>query len=95
MGLTLRIEFFTTDPRRSTDFYRRVLRFAEQPGGEADGYTTVRRDQVRIGISPHPLAGDPSYRRPIDSPITTQPWGLRDFRIVDPDGYYRRITYRR
>ena len=25
-------------------------------------------------------------------PIRTQPWGLRDFRIVDPDGYYLRIT---
>ena len=24
--------------------------------------------------------------------IETQPWGLRDFRIVDPDGYYLRIT---
>ena len=25
-------------------------------------------------------------------PIRTRPWGLRDFRIVDPDGYYLRIT---
>ncbi len=28
----------------------------------------------------------------VDEPIRTQPWGLRDFRIVDPDGYYLRIT---
>jgi catechol 2,3-dioxygenase-like lactoylglutathione lyase family enzyme len=25
-------------------------------------------------------------------PIRLQPWGLRDFRITDPDGYYLRIT---
>ncbi len=25
-------------------------------------------------------------------PIQRRPWGLRDFRVVDPDGYYIRIT---
>jgi catechol 2,3-dioxygenase-like lactoylglutathione lyase family enzyme len=24
--------------------------------------------------------------------ITSRPWGLRDFRLLDPDGYYWRIT---
>jgi catechol 2,3-dioxygenase-like lactoylglutathione lyase family enzyme len=28
------------------------------------------------------------------APLTDQPWGLRDFRITDPDGYYLRITSR-
>ncbi|MBB6483004.1 glyoxalase/bleomycin resistance/extradiol dioxygenase family protein [Rhizobium lusitanum] len=28
------------------------------------------------------------------SELTLQPWGLRDFRIVDPDGYYIRVTSR-
>jgi len=27
--------------------------------------------------------------------ITERPWGLRDFRLLDPDGYYWRITTRR
>jgi lactoylglutathione lyase len=27
--------------------------------------------------------------------IKDQEWGLRDFRIVDPDGYYLRVTNRR
>lgn len=27
-------------------------------------------------------------------PLADQPWGLRDFRLVDPDGYYLRITSR-
>jgi lactoylglutathione lyase len=26
------------------------------------------------------------------SALATQPWGLTDFRVVDPDGYYIRIT---
>jgi len=29
---------------------------------------------------------------PIDEDITVRPWGLADFRIVDPFGYYWRIT---
>lgn len=28
----------------------------------------------------------------LDSDVELQPWGLRDFRLVDPDGYYLRIT---
>jgi lactoylglutathione lyase len=26
-------------------------------------------------------------------PLRDRPWGLRDFRVVDPDGYYLRITH--
>jgi catechol 2,3-dioxygenase-like lactoylglutathione lyase family enzyme len=29
---------------------------------------------------------------PVDEALTTQPWGLRDFRLVDPSGYYWRVT---
>jgi lactoylglutathione lyase len=29
---------------------------------------------------------------PISSELQLQPWNLRDFRLVDPDGYYLRIT---
>src|SRR3712207_550124 len=25
-------------------------------------------------------------------PLLDRPWGLRDFRILDPDGYYLRVT---
>lgn len=32
---------------------------------------------------------------PIAAGLQTQPWGLRDFRLHDPDGYYLRITSRR
>lgn len=29
---------------------------------------------------------------PIQAELTKRPWGLEDFRIIDPDGYYLRIT---
>ncbi|HTZ45474.1 MAG TPA: VOC family protein [Jatrophihabitans sp.] len=29
---------------------------------------------------------------PLAAPLTDRPWGLRDFRIADPDGYYLRVT---
>ena len=32
---------------------------------------------------------------PLATPLQQQPWGLRDFRLVDPDGYYLRLTSRR
>lgn len=31
---------------------------------------------------------------PIASPLQQQLWGLTDFRVTDPDGYYWRITSR-
>jgi lactoylglutathione lyase len=31
---------------------------------------------------------------PVTQELTSRPWGLRDFRLVDPDGYYWRITDR-
>ncbi len=29
---------------------------------------------------------------PLEEGVTARPWGLRDFRILDPSGYYLRIT---
>ena len=31
---------------------------------------------------------------PLDAELGDRDWGLRDFRILDPDGYYLRITNR-
>lgn len=31
---------------------------------------------------------------PIEGPLQRRNWGLTDFRLVDPDGYYLRITSR-
>jgi lactoylglutathione lyase len=32
-------------------------------------------------------------RTAISEPLRRQPWGLHDFRLTDPDGYYLRITH--
>jgi lactoylglutathione lyase len=29
---------------------------------------------------------------PAEEDLTPRPWGLTDFRLLDPDGYYWRIT---
>ncbi|MCP3765043.1 VOC family protein [Domibacillus sp. A3M-37] len=29
---------------------------------------------------------------PIETGLSKKPWGLEDFRLMDPDGYYLRIT---
>jgi len=29
---------------------------------------------------------------PVDEDITARPWGLNDFRVLDPSGYYWRLT---
>jgi lactoylglutathione lyase len=29
---------------------------------------------------------------PLDEDLTERPWGLTDFRLYDPDGYYLRVT---
>ncbi len=31
---------------------------------------------------------------PLDSDLEERPWGLTDFRVLDPDGYYLRFTNR-
>jgi catechol 2,3-dioxygenase-like lactoylglutathione lyase family enzyme len=31
---------------------------------------------------------------PVDEDITQRPWGLADFRLLDPSGYYLRVTER-
>lgn len=35
-----------------------------------------------------------AYGWPLDEDVTDRPWGLSDFRILDPSGYYLRISTR-
>ena len=44
----------------------------------------VDAERARVEHAGWPLAED----------LTDRPWGLRDFRVIDPDGYYLRITNR-
>jgi uncharacterized glyoxalase superfamily protein PhnB len=52
-------------------------RVSQQQGG-----TIPDRGRARVRRSGYPLA----------APMQDRPWGLRDFRVADPDGYYLRIT---
>ena len=45
-------------------------------------YLHAERDRIK-------LAG-----WPIEEDIMRRPWGLQDFRVLDPDGYYLRFTSR-
>jgi len=71
---------------------------------EAEGYFTQSRlatDRgagVEIVLEVDDLA---AYRArveragyPVQEDVQDRPWGLTDFRITDPDGYYLRITTR-
>jgi lactoylglutathione lyase len=31
---------------------------------------------------------------PLEEDLVARPWGLTDFRLLDPDGYYWRVTHR-
>jgi uncharacterized glyoxalase superfamily protein PhnB len=47
-----------------------------------DFYTRVQRDRVVA-------AG-----WPLEQDLQDRPWGLTDFRVIDPAGYYLRVTSR-
>ncbi len=126
-GMTLRLELFTSDMKKSVDFYTEILGFEMEGGQINNAYQPVKRGHVVLGIGPlSKLSKDhhfnPSVKPvqngygveivlevdhvaalyekvkssgyPIHDSLKMQPWGLTDFRLVDPDGYYLRITSR-
>jgi uncharacterized glyoxalase superfamily protein PhnB len=70
--------------------------------GLPDGHPIKRRADERAGIGVEIVLEvadvDAAYRRAVDAgarvhgPVQARPWGLRDFRLTDPDGYYVRVT---
>lgn len=44
----------------------------------------VNRDRERVA----------AHGWPVQEDLTARPWGLTDFRLLDPDGYYWRVTGR-
>jgi predicted enzyme related to lactoylglutathione lyase len=67
-----------------------------------EGHRIKRRGDERGGIgieivlevadvdAAHQRAVDAGWR--VHGPVEARPWGLRDFRLADPDGYYVRVT---
>jgi catechol 2,3-dioxygenase-like lactoylglutathione lyase family enzyme len=72
--------------------------------GLPDGHPVQSRENERLGRGIEIVleVGDieGSYQHvldqdwPLSNTLQRQPWGLTDFRILDPDGYYLRITSR-
>ncbi len=129
--MTLRFELFVRDPRRSAEFYSRLLGFTvveETPQTGGGLYIGLQNGDVNIGVQSatsitKPMLPDfrPQFRvppmgvelvlevadvdayyehiqreaYPLQSPRRDRSWGESDFRVIDPDGYFLRITSRR
>ncbi len=125
-GMSLRLELFVSDLKKSADFYTGVLGFEKMKGGF--NYVPVRSGSVVIGLGAAGRLPKNHYFNPelqqarrglgaeivleVDdvqamydkvkasgyakelAPPRKQPWGLTDFRLADPDGYYLRISSR-
>ena len=87
---------------RSGDIMLGICPIAKLP--ETGGYFTrciaSQRRGLGVGIVMEVDDLTAAHRRVLDSghpvfePPQQRPWGLWDFRIVDPDGYYLRVTSR-
>jgi len=66
-------------PWEPVDRHRRVPPHGTEIVIEVDDLV---KERDRIVAAGHPLAED----------LTERPWGLTDFRVLDPDGYYLRFT---
>jgi catechol 2,3-dioxygenase-like lactoylglutathione lyase family enzyme len=68
----------------------------DHPAKAAAGHAMGRGIEIVLEVD-DPLG---EYRRvtdqgwPVSGPPQLRPWGLTDFRVTDPDGYYLRITSR-
>jgi hypothetical protein len=77
-----------------------VAKLPEEEGGYFGRETETLRRGLGVQIVVHLDDVDGSCDRVTASghlilePLQERPWGLRDFRISDPDGYYLRITFR-
>ncbi len=69
---------------------------------ETDGYFTRGRLRGERGLGVEIVLEAADFEEildrvtragyPINDSPTLRPWGLTDFRLIDPDGYYLRIT---
>ncbi|WP_416986611.1 VOC family protein [Streptomyces sp. T028] len=96
--------FAVTDDRRSTDWpYVAVTRDgvrigAVRPWKAVDqGARTVPTGveivlEVDDVLADHARVTEADW--PVADPLQQRPWGLTDFRLHDPDGYFLRVTSR-
>jgi len=102
--MTLRFEIFPDDLDATVDFYMRVLGFrltADRRGQRVE-YVSLQRGSVPAGVELVLEVDDVVAERdrvaaagwPLAEDLQDRPWGMKDFRILDPAGYYLRITDR-
>jgi len=100
-----RVLRFTLDcDERHTDSPYIDLRRGEVLLGAASRDVAVARDQrrpptgVELVLEVEDVLTELNHVRrqgwPLEEDLVAQPWGLRDFRVLDPSGYYLRITER-
>jgi uncharacterized glyoxalase superfamily protein PhnB len=92
--MTLRFEIFPPDLDAAVDFYTRVLGFSLTSDGRTDpaAYVSMQRGGVRVVAGERNRVAAAGW--PLEEDLQGRPWGLTDFRILDPAGYYLRITSR-
>lgn len=68
----------------------------DHPAGVLEAERVGRGIEIVLEVSDldAALAQVKASNWPLASDIALQPWGLRDFRLIDPDGYYVRVTSR-
>lgn len=100
-----RVLCFTLDrDDRHTDKPYIALRRGEVLLGAAGRDVAVARNQrcpptgVELVLEVEDVVTEHDHVRrqgwPLEEDLVTRPWGLRDFRLLDPSGYYLRITER-
>ncbi|WP_066319033.1 glyoxalase/bleomycin resistance/extradiol dioxygenase family protein [Bacillus sp. FJAT-29814] len=67
-----------------------------------DTHPLKARDLERLGIGVEIVIEVPDIEKkyneivesgyPVEAPLSEQAWGSKDFRVLDPNGYYIRIT---
>lgn len=120
VGMSVRLEIFTSDLDAVVAFYTQVLDFTlvRDERTAPVGYVALERGAVQIGAAYRADPVERSARRPptgielvlevddltaehdrvvangwpLEEPLQDRPWGLADFRILDPGGHYLRIT---
>ena len=95
--MSFRIELFVIDLDRSIPAVK-LPAHGPGPGFTQERLAGVRGAGVEIVLEVDDL--DAALARvgragaDVAEAIRRRPWGLRDFRLADPDGYYLRVTSR-
>ena len=100
-GTTLRLELFVDTPLAQGSVHVALNRRSDLPDGHS--LRTEAGERSGLGVEIVLEVDDvaamcqhvAAQKWPLAAGLRRQPWGLNDFRVSDPDGYYWRVTSRR